>query len=165
MLLERCINPWCYELDFDDYIFENRPLSKGFCPACNAVTFLFCPACPHVDFTKNWSSALTCSQCETNIQKVASGHRNSLAEQRAARQALIRSAGLSPRETDVLELVAAGFSNKEISVKLGISVRTVDAYRTSAMYKTRTHCIAHLIVFAIRHRLISLPKLSVRPRF
>ncbi len=44
-------------------------------------------------------------------------------------------AELSERETDVLRLVASGYSNKGISTRLGISVRTVETYKARAMEK------------------------------
>jgi DNA-binding NarL/FixJ family response regulator len=46
-----------------------------------------------------------------------------------------RPAELSERETDVLRLVASGHSNKEISARLGISVKTVETYKARAMEK------------------------------
>jgi len=46
-----------------------------------------------------------------------------------------QSADLSARETDVLRLVAGGHSNKEISARLNISVKTVETYKARAMEK------------------------------
>jgi DNA-binding NarL/FixJ family response regulator len=46
-----------------------------------------------------------------------------------------RFAELSERETDVLRLVATGHSNKEISARLNISVKTVETYKARAMQK------------------------------
>jgi DNA-binding NarL/FixJ family response regulator len=46
-----------------------------------------------------------------------------------------RAAELSERETDVLRLVAGGHSNKEISARLNISVKTVETYKARAMEK------------------------------
>ncbi len=45
------------------------------------------------------------------------------------------AAELSERESDVLRLVAGGHSNKEISARLGISVKTVETYKARAMDK------------------------------
>jgi two-component system, NarL family, response regulator NreC len=44
-------------------------------------------------------------------------------------------AELSDRETDVLRLIAIGYSNKEIGAQLGISVKTVETYKARAMQK------------------------------
>jgi len=43
--------------------------------------------------------------------------------------------GLSPREQEVLRLMAGGASRKEISAKLGIAVKTVEFHRSSAARK------------------------------
>lgn len=42
---------------------------------------------------------------------------------------------LSPRETDVLRLIAAGYTNSEVARELGIGLRTVEAHRSSALRK------------------------------
>ena len=44
---------------------------------------------------------------------------------------------LSERETDVLRLIANGHSNKEISTRLGISVKTIETYKARAMEKLK----------------------------
>jgi len=63
-----------------------------------------------------------------------------------------RSAGgstveLSERETDVLRLIANGHSNKEISARLAISVKTIETYKARAMdklgFKTRVDVVRH----------------------
>lgn len=44
-------------------------------------------------------------------------------------------ADLSTRETEVMRLIAQGFSNKEISVQLGVSVKTIETYKARSMEK------------------------------
>jgi DNA-binding NarL/FixJ family response regulator len=61
---------------------------------------------------------------------------------------------LSPREQQVLQLLAGGLSKKAISDKLGISIRTVEAHRTSVMAKLNIHTIAGLVHFAVRTGVI-----------
>lgn len=61
---------------------------------------------------------------------------------------------LTDRETQVLNLVVAGRTNKEIAETLGISSKTVDRHRTSVMSKTGSHSAAELIAFALREGLI-----------
>jgi DNA-binding CsgD family transcriptional regulator len=65
---------------------------------------------------------------------------------------------LTPRETDVLILLAEGASSKEASIRLAISVKTVDAYRGRLMLKLRATSVAHLVHYAIRHHVIGLPE-------
>ncbi len=54
---------------------------------------------------------------------------------------------LSDRETDVLRLIANGHSNKEISARLAISVKTIETYKARAMeklgFKTRVDVVRH----------------------
>ncbi len=57
---------------------------------------------------------------------------------------------LTSREEEILKLIAQGFSNKEIGVKLFISHRTVDTHRTNLMKKLNTSNIAGLISYAIK---------------
>jgi DNA-binding NarL/FixJ family response regulator len=64
--------------------------------------------------------------------------------------------GLTPREREVLQLLAAGKSNKEVAVALGISVQTVETHRSNIMHKLGLHSVAELVHFALRHKLITL---------
>jgi two-component system response regulator NreC len=57
---------------------------------------------------------------------------------------------LTPREREVLGLVAAGRSSKEIAVQLGISTRTAEAHRDSIAKKTGIRTIAGLTRLAVR---------------
>jgi DNA-binding NarL/FixJ family response regulator len=59
-------------------------------------------------------------------------------------------ARLSPREREVLELVAVGISSKEIAGQLGISVRTAEAHRDSIAKKTGIRSIAGLTRLTVR---------------
>lgn len=61
---------------------------------------------------------------------------------------------LSPRERQVLQLIAEGNSNKAIAAQLGISVHTVNAHRVSLMAKLNLHDAQGLTRFALRHGLV-----------
>jgi PAS domain S-box-containing protein len=61
---------------------------------------------------------------------------------------------LSPRENAILQLLANGKSNKEAASTLGISVRTGEVYRARLMKKLDLHCLAELVRFAVRHKII-----------
>jgi len=56
---------------------------------------------------------------------------------------------LTPREREVLRLIAGGRTNKEIAAELGISPRTVESHRESLTHKLRIRSIAGLTRFAI----------------
>ncbi len=63
-------------------------------------------------------------------------------------------AQLSPREREVLSLVADGRMNKEIAEQLSISVRTVERYRATIMNKLGLHNRAELVAYAVRRGLL-----------
>jgi len=67
-----------------------------------------------------------------------------------------RLAGLSPREIEVLELIAQGHTSASIGKVLGISEKTVEKHRSSLMGKSGIHDVAGLVRFAIKHNLVSL---------
>ena len=64
------------------------------------------------------------------------------------------SEDLSPRETDVLRLIADGLSNKEIATKLSISVTTAQTHRNRIMQKLGLHTSVELVRYAIRRGII-----------
>ena len=61
--------------------------------------------------------------------------------------------GLTPREIDVLRLVAAGHTNPEIADKLVISIRTVETHRAAIHRKLNTASRAEVVAFARDHGL------------
>lgn len=62
-----------------------------------------------------------------------------------------RPYGLTPRELEIVDAVAAGESNREIAVRLSISLQTVKHHLTSIFDKTGTSTRLELALFAIRH--------------
>jgi DNA-binding NarL/FixJ family response regulator len=62
---------------------------------------------------------------------------------------------LTPRELEVISLVAAGLEKAEIASRLSISVRTVDAHRAHIADKTGMRRIAELTRFAVRRCLVN----------
>ena len=61
---------------------------------------------------------------------------------------------LSPREREVLQLIAEGKTNKEIATKLNLSVYTVDSHRGKVMEKLNLHSTGELVRFAIKRGLV-----------
>jgi two-component system response regulator FixJ len=61
------------------------------------------------------------------------------------RELMERLAELSPRQTEVMHLVAQGLSNKQIAARLGISPRTVENYRAWVMERMGAANIAELV--------------------
>jgi DNA-binding NarL/FixJ family response regulator len=62
--------------------------------------------------------------------------------------------GLTPREREIVQLVAEGHSNKKIAMVTGISVKTVETHRAVAMRKLKVHSTAELVRYAVRNKLI-----------
>jgi DNA-binding NarL/FixJ family response regulator len=62
---------------------------------------------------------------------------------------------LTPREREVLQLLAEGKSNKETAAALGISVMTVETHRSNIMHKLGVHSVAELVHYAVRHKIIT----------
>lgn len=62
---------------------------------------------------------------------------------------------LTPREREVLILVAEGYTNSEIADILFISPKTVDVHRTHMMNKLDLHSVAEIVHYAVRRHLIN----------
>jgi len=69
-------------------------------------------------------------------------------------------ARLTPREGEIIRLLALGKSNKEISSELGITIRTAETHRAKIMLKLGMHSLAEVIHYAIRHKMMSAPGVS-----
>jgi DNA-binding NarL/FixJ family response regulator len=65
---------------------------------------------------------------------------------------------LTPRESEVLGLVAQGHTNQAIAERLGLSRKTVDAHRTNLMRKLDLHDVTELVKYALRTGLITLDR-------
>jgi DNA-binding NarL/FixJ family response regulator len=65
----------------------------------------------------------------------------------------IRASRLTPREREVVQLLAEGRSNKEVATLLDISAKTVETHRANIMVKLNLHSITELVRYAIRNNL------------
>ena len=61
---------------------------------------------------------------------------------------------ITPREREIVQLVAEGNSSKETASRLGVSVKTIEAHRASIMRKLRLRSISDLVRYAIRNNLV-----------
>lgn len=61
---------------------------------------------------------------------------------------------LTPREREIVRLLAEGKSNKEIASALGISIRTCETHRAAVMRKLRLNALAGLVRYAVRNGLV-----------
>jgi len=64
--------------------------------------------------------------------------------------------GLTAREREVLQLIAEGYTNKEIAGILSLSVKTVQSHRTNLMNKLDLHDRGELIKYAIQKKIIDI---------
>ncbi|MEW5867734.1 MAG: response regulator transcription factor [Chloroflexota bacterium] len=63
---------------------------------------------------------------------------------------------LSPREREVLQLIAEGYNNKQIAEILSIAIKTVQAHRSNLMAKLDLHDRSELVKYAIRKKIIEI---------
>jgi FixJ family two-component response regulator len=75
--------------------------------------------------------------------------RGHLPERRRAQRLL---AGLSPREREVLDLVAEGLSSKQIALRLGLSKRTIDIHRGKLLRKLEAGSVVDLVKIHAQRR-------------
>jgi DNA-binding NarL/FixJ family response regulator len=61
---------------------------------------------------------------------------------------------LTPREREVLQLVAEGRSSKNIAARLGVTVKTIESHRASLMRKLHLRTVADLVRYAVRNGLV-----------
>ena len=61
---------------------------------------------------------------------------------------------LTPREREIVQLLAEGKSNKEVASILGISVKTAETHRTNIMRKLELHSMGELVRYAIREKIV-----------
>jgi len=62
---------------------------------------------------------------------------------------------LSPREREILQLVAEGKTNKEIAGMLNLSLYTVETHRSNILEKLNLHNVPELILYAVRKGVIA----------
>jgi len=92
------------------------------------------------------------------IRKVAAGETvfDPQVEQRTVLKGE-RTAGLTQRELEVLQMIVDGKSNKEIAAVLDLSANTVAVHRANIMNTLGIHKTAELVVYAIRAGLVNVP--------
>jgi DNA-binding NarL/FixJ family response regulator len=66
-----------------------------------------------------------------------------------------RARRLTPRETEVLQLICNGLSNREIAAQLDLSVNTIAVHRANIMNALGVHKTAELVVYALQNGLVN----------
>ncbi|PYX08757.1 MAG: DNA-binding response regulator [Acidobacteria bacterium] len=70
---------------------------------------------------------------------------------------MARSSTLTPREREVIKMIAEGNSVKEIATVLGLSIKTVEAHKFNLMRKLNIHNKAQLVTYAIQRKIVKMP--------
>jgi NarL family two-component system response regulator LiaR len=73
---------------------------------------------------------------------------------RRGRSATLPGAGLTPREADILPLLARGRSNKQIATELRLGLRTVEGHVSGVLAKLGVASRAEAVAYALSHRLV-----------
>jgi len=63
---------------------------------------------------------------------------------------------LTPRQHEVLQMVAEGYSTKQIALKLGISAKTVETHRAQLTERLDIHDVAGLVRYALKMGIVSI---------
>ena len=92
------------------------------------------------------------------IRRIVSGE--TVVDAQLSRQQTLkgeRNTGLTSRELQILQMICAGKSNKEIASELELSPNTVGVHRANIMDALGIHKTAELVTYAIRNGLVNLP--------
>ena len=63
---------------------------------------------------------------------------------------------LTPREREIVQLLAEGKSTKEVAVALGLSVKTAETHRSNIMRKLQIHSVSDLVLYAVRNNIVHI---------
>jgi len=61
---------------------------------------------------------------------------------------------LTPRQREIVQLLAEGKSSKEVAVELGLSVKTAETHRANIMRRLDCHSVSELVRYAVRNNII-----------
>jgi DNA-binding NarL/FixJ family response regulator len=70
---------------------------------------------------------------------------------------------LTPREREVVQLLAEGRSTKEVASHLNLSVKTAETHRSNIMRKLGLHSISELVLYAVRNNIIQVSTGAMSP--
>ncbi len=68
---------------------------------------------------------------------------------------------LTPREREIVQLLAEGKSSKEVAVALGLSVKTAETHRSNIMRKLELHSVSDLVLYAVRNNIVQVVRPAV----
>ena len=65
---------------------------------------------------------------------------------------------LTPREREIVQLLAEGKSTKEVASVLNLSVKTAETHRSNIMRKLKLHSVGELVLYAVRNNIVQVAK-------
>jgi len=74
---------------------------------------------------------------------------------------------LTPREREIVQLLAEGNSGKEVASHLNLSVKTVETHRANTMRKLKLHSVSELVLYAVKNQMVQVatpPSLPALPK-
>ena len=71
---------------------------------------------------------------------------------------------LTPREREVVQLLAEGKTTKEVATVLGMSVKTAETHRSNIMRKLNFHSVSQVVLYAVRNNIVQVsPSAAAAP--
>ncbi len=101
---------------------------------------------PAIEAVCGGRAFVTAASCERLIRRIL--------QQLPRRRSRPQQSKLTPRQHEILKLVAEGQTSKEIAGSLGISVKTADMHRSNVKKRLGLNSITDVIRYAIRHHII-----------
>jgi DNA-binding NarL/FixJ family response regulator len=69
----------------------------------------------------------------------------------------VKLTSLTPREREIVQLLAEGKSTKEVACHLDLSVKTAETHRSNIMRKLDLHSVSGLVLYAVRNNMVQVP--------
>ena len=78
-------------------------------------------------------------------------------------EALLIRETLTPREREIVQLLAEGKTTKEVATLLNVSVKTAETHRSNIMRKLKLHSISELVLYAVRNNIVQFVDTPLEP--
>jgi len=91
-----------------------------------------------------------------------------LGRDRCANDGEVALPSLTPREREIVQLLAEGNSTKEVASHLNLSVKTAETHRSNIMRKLNLHSVSGLVLYAVRNNMVQVaippPSVAASPK-
>ncbi len=79
-----------------------------------------------------------------------------LGRSQTSRSGEVTLPSLTPREREVVQLLAEGKSSKEVASHLNLSVKTAETHRSNIMRKLNLHSVSELVLYAVKNNMVQI---------